>query len=128
MAIIKVKWTDGEDKHMIHMGGSIPQAILTVEDMSDGMLSECLRYAIKKKLSALHVVNGESFPFGADVVLDIGYNLKDILNTLDEIVRESEYYNCDIEVFKGKYEESKCSYLIRMDSTTLYELVGYDYD
>ena len=81
MAIIKVKWTDGEDKHMIHMGGSIPQAILTVEDMSDGMLSECLRYAIKKKLSALHVVNGESFPFGADVVLDIGYNLKDILIT-----------------------------------------------
>lgn len=68
------------------------------------------------------------FHLGADVVLDISDNLKDILNTLDEIVRESEYYNCDIEVFKGKYEQSKCSYLIRMGSTTLYELVGYDYD
>ena len=124
MAIVKAKWTDGNDKHEIHMGGSIPQAILTVEDMSDGMLSECLRYALKGKLTALHIINGESFPFGAD----IGYNLKDILNILDEIARKHEYYNCDIEVFKGKYEEGKCSYLIRMGSTTLYELVGYDYD
>ena len=128
MAIIKAKWTDGNDKHEIQMGGSNPQAILTVEDMSDGMLSECLRYALKGKLTALHIINGESFPFGADIVLDIGYNLKDILNILDEIARKHEYYNCDIEVFKGKYEEGKYSYLIRMGSTTLYELVGYDYD
>lgn len=128
MAIVKAKWTDGNDKHEVHMGVSIPQAILTVEDMSNGMLSECLRYAIKKKLSALHVVNGESFPFGADIVLNISDNLKDILNALDKVARKHEYYNCDIEVFKGKYEEGKCSYLIRMGSTTLYELVGYDYD
>ena len=128
MAVVKAKWTDGNDKHEIHMGGSIPQAILTVEDMSDGMLSECLRYALKGKLTALHIINGESFPFGADIVLDIGYSLKDILNILDEIARKHEYYNCGIEVFKGNYEEGKCIYLIRMGSTTLYELVGYDYD
>ena len=128
MAIIKAEWKDNDNRYEVHMGGLVSQSILTVEDMSDGMLSECLRYTLRKKRTALYIVNDEKFPFGADIVLDIGYNLKDILNILDEIARKHEYYNCDIEVFKGKYEESKCSYLIRMGNTTLYELVGYDYD
>jgi len=131
MAIIKAKWEDNNNKYEIHMGGFISQAILTVEDVSDGVLQECLRYTLKKKMAAHYKVNGESSPYDAvDIVLDIDYNFKDILKSVDDIIKSGGYYNggSNIEVFKGKSEEGKCKYLIRMNSALMYELVGYDYD
>lgn len=123
MAIIKAEWEDNDNRYGIHMGGLVSQSILTVEDMSDGMLSECLRYTLRKKRTALYTVNDEKFPFGADVVLDVSDNLKDILKALDDLVGNG----ANSEVLRCEYEDGKCRYLIGTDGS-VYELAGYDYD
>lgn len=123
MAIIKVEWENNNNRYGIHMGGLVSQSILTVEDMSDGMLSECLRYTLRKKRTALYIANDEKFPFGADAVLDVSDNLKDILKALDDVVGSG----INAEVLRCEYEDSKYRYLIGTDGA-VYELVGYDYD
>lgn len=123
MAIIKAEWTDNDNSYGVHMGGLVSQSILTVEDMSDGMLSECLRYTLRKKRTALYIVNDEKFPFGADAVLDVSDNLKDILKALDDVVGSG----INTEVVRCEYEDGKYRYLIGADGS-VYELVGYDYD
>lgn len=123
MAIIKAEWEDNDNRYEVHMGGLVSQSILTVEDMSDGMLSECLRYTLRKKRTALYIVNDEKFPFGADTVLDVSDNFKDILKVLDDLVGNGT----NAEVLRCEYEGGKCRYLIGTDGS-VYELVGYDYD
>ena len=126
MAIIIAEWKDNDNSYGIHMGGLVSQSILTVEDMSDGMLSECLRYTLRKKRTALYIVNDEKFPFGADAVLDVSDNLKDILKALDDVVGVVGD-GTNSEVLRCETEDGKCRYLIRTDGS-VYELVGYDYD
>lgn len=123
MAIVKAEWEDNDNRYEVHMGGLVSQSILTVEDMSDGMLSECLRYTLRKKRTVLYIVNDEKFPFGADTVLDVSDNFKDILKVLDDVVGDG----ANSEVLRCETEDGKCRYLIGTDGA-VYELVGYDYD
>lgn len=127
MAIIKAEWKDNNDKHEIQIGGRESQAILTVEGISDGGLSNGYEYTLRKKKSVLHIINGESFPFSEDAVLDVSYDLRDILKTLDDTLRENHSYSGNTNILRCESENRMCRYLIETDGT-VYELVGYAYD
>ena len=40
MAIVKAYWKDDGDEHMIRIGGVVSQAILTVDEITDGEFLE----------------------------------------------------------------------------------------
>ena len=123
MAIIKAYWKDDGDEHMIRIGGAVSQAILTVDEITDGEFLDCLRYKVKRKRSGLHVINEESFPYSVDVVLYVGGSFRDALDMVDEIASKGKCYDDGFLVHKGE-EKGKYKYLIVLDGG-MYEIIGY---
>lgn len=125
MAIIKAKWKDN-DKHVIEVKGKVSHAILTIEDISDEGLLDSYKYILRDKRTVPHKINGESSILSEDTVLDVSYDLRDILKTLDDVVKDN-YYGGNIDVIRCEHENGMCRHLIGTDGS-VYELVGYGFD
>src|SRR5699024_7311068 len=125
MAIIVAKWKDN-DNHVIEVKGKVSHAILTIEDVSDEGLLDSYKYILRNKKTVSHKINGESFPLSEDTVLDVSYDLRDILKTLDDVVKDN-YYGGNIDVIRCEHENGMCRHLIGSNGS-VYELVGYGYD
>ena len=84
------------------------------------------KYILRNKRTVLHKINGESSILSEDTVLDVSYDLRDILKTLDDVVKDN-YYGGNIDVIRCEHENGMCRHLI-WSNGSVYELVGYSYD
>lgn len=125
MAIIKAEWKDNNEKHVIEVKGNVSHAILTIEDILDDGLLDSYKYILRDKKAVPYKINGESYKV-VDTVLDVSYDLRDILKTLDDVVKDN-YYGGNIDVIRCEHENGMCRHLIGSNGS-VYELVGYGYE
>lgn len=125
MAIIKAEWKDNNEKHVIEVKGKVSHAILTIEDILDDGLLDSYKYILRDKKTAPYKINGESYKV-VDTVLDVSYDIRDILKTLDDVVTDN-YYGGNIDVLKCEHENGTCRNLIGANGN-VYELTAYGYE